>query len=149
MGFQISNKEGEALKLNVLDQEAATLWGVEIDPKYYASPFKKLVGPENYNELSEEEQKAWRNKRIENSRDRVTCNWFDNIGFIINKLRTSDWEAVRADYLEPYLDRLKKYEGKPDYEEAKEIFLGGHVKSMCDLIDTWKEKGYQPVYVNG
>jgi hypothetical protein len=149
MGFEIRNKEGQALTLNALDQEAATLWGVDVENHTYASPFKKLVGPENYNELSEEEQKAWRKKSLDNARDRITCNWFDNIGFIIHKLKTSDWEAVRADYLEVYLDGLKKYEGSPDYEKIKEVFLGGHVKAMCDLIDIWKEKGYQPVYVNG
>jgi hypothetical protein len=130
MGFQISNKEGEALKLNVLDQEAATLWGVELRERSYASPYK----PDG----------TFKTESLITS-----TNWFDNIGYIIHKLKTSDWEAVRADYLEVYLDGLKKYEGKPDYEQAKEAFLGGHVKAMCDLIDLWKSKGYQPEYVNG
>lgn len=148
MGFQIKNSAGEALKLVDLDQEAATLWGVEVDPKYYASPFKKLVNPENINALSEEERNEWKRKVLDNTRDRMNCNWFDNIGFIIHKLKTSDWEEVRADYLEVYLEGLKEHEGKPDYEEAKEAFLGGHVKAMCELINLWKEKGYQPEYIN-
>ena len=45
MGFQIKTKEGDSLELRLLDQEAANFWGVEVDPKYYASPVKKLVKP--------------------------------------------------------------------------------------------------------
>ena len=129
MGFQIKNSEGNTIAIKELDQEAATLWEVEIDPEYFSSPIKPDGTLKTLSRM-------------------MTCNWFDNIGYIIHKLKTSDWEVVRADYLGPYLEGLKKYEGKPDYEEAKKAFLGGHVKAMCDLIDLWKGKGYVPQYVN-
>ena len=55
MGFQIKTKEGDSLELRLLDQEAANFWGVEVDPKYYASPVKKLVKPESF--ANEEEKR--------------------------------------------------------------------------------------------
>jgi hypothetical protein len=130
MGFQIRNKEGQSLTIKELDQEASTFWGVENDPEYYASPIK----PDGtYKTMSR----------------MMSTNWYDNIGYIIHKLKTTDWEVVKEDYLSPYKEALKKYEGRPDYEEAKGVMLGDYVKAMCDLIDLWKSKGYQPEYVNG
>ena len=144
MGFQIKAKDGEAIDINALDEEAATLWGVELEDKSYASPFKRLVKPESF--ASEEEERKWKKENFDNVRNRTTCNWYDTIGYIIHRGKAT-WADVKEEYLIPYLEALKKYEGRPDYEAYKEAFLGGHVKSMCDLIDNWESKGYVPSQV--
>lgn len=144
MGFQIKDKDGNAITINHLDEEAATLWGVELKQKIYASPYKDLVKPETF--ASDEEKKKWSMKSLDNTRNQITCNWFDNVGFIIHKGKAT-WKEVKDDYLEPYLEALKKYEDRPDYDNFKKAFLGGHVQSMCDLIDHWESKGYVPVPV--
>ena len=38
MGFMIKDKDGNAITMNQLDEQAAAVYGCEVDPKRYAKP---------------------------------------------------------------------------------------------------------------
>lgn len=85
MGFQILNAEGEAIPINKLDEIVAKFWGVEVQEKSYARPYKRTDFP----------------KGIIGELQYYACgNWFDVIGWSIYASKTSgDWDLVK-DYME-------------------------------------------------
>lgn len=127
MSFQIKNKNGEALTINDLDQEAATFWNKETHPKNYANPI-----PNTGDEF----------------KDAMNCsfNWFDIIGWHIHNNKanfykrydnTITWDGVKESMLLNAIDVLK------DKSEKLDLIREAY-KPMLELIDHWSGKGYIP-----
>ena len=160
MGFQIKNKEGEAIAINELDKEAAEFWGKEVHKKDYANP-----------SVITEDMTSFEKAMAE-----VSSNWFDIIGYCIHTEGNacSGWPNVVAtmiaehigmkfiDTSEGYQDRpivlpqfvSSKYlnaEGEerpamhlPDELEQRIYGLYMFYEPYINLINHWKAKGYTP-----
>jgi hypothetical protein len=123
MGFQIKNKEGEALTIKELDKEAAEFWNKKIHDKYYANP-----SPEGTSVFKQQ------------------TNWFDVIGYNIHSPEvnyTKGWDNVKCSLWTLHIQGL--------YNKSDED-LNIHIqvtkefnKPYYDLIDYWESKGYVPV----
>ena len=117
MGFQILDSNNSPISINLLDKEAAELWGMAVDAKYYASP----------------------------SDSDFVENWFDTIGSEIHNPEawnqsSNKWDCVKIGLytisfkfgaLLPEEEFLKKYRSMVKY-----------YKPFFDLIDHWAAKGY-------
>jgi len=133
--FQILNKEGQPISMNILDQEAAEFWQVKHDAKYYASPTEKS-----------------------------SSNWYDIIGWNIARQGnwTSGWANVvttlmaeslgrclfQADKNSPIklaefvgTDFIIHLEDKVEEEIAANL---NFYRPYINLINHWIEKGYTP-----
>lgn len=119
MGFQILNKDNQALTIKELDAEAAAFWGNAVDEKFYATP---------------DSEGFW-------------GNWFDMIGYKIHNPKdnyTTGWGNVKHSVLigsvgGSYKDLLD--------EKAFAIRIKGiqeYLKPYFELIDHWEAKGYSP-----
>lgn len=68
IGFQILNKDNDAININDLDVEAAEFFGIPVDDKEYAAPNGPYSG----------------------------CNWYDTIGWSIAfGKENASWAEVR------------------------------------------------------
>lgn len=121
MSFQILDSNNQPIEINVLDQEACTLWNKEIDKKQYAYPEHKPANFASYKESIEFY--------------RSITNWFDYIGYRIH-CGMETWDEIREDILKPFaefpLDQIMEY-----------VPIGGYIK----LIEHWRDKGYIPKYL--
>ena len=143
MGFQIKNKDGQALAINKIDEEVAAFWGIPVHPKNYASPIKEFVLPEGYKK-EDDKGVLWK-KHFDSIRDRITLNWFDQLGYIIHSRNVTTWEQLREIYIAPYKKLVEEYKDTEEYEDAKRVILEeGNSKKLMDLIDFWESKGYTP-----
>lgn len=136
--FQIHDKDGNAVDINILDKEACDLWGTEIDNKHkgkYASPSDipevkaQYFAPE-YKGRYSGELSYWIERQ----------NWFDWIGWKIAQGNTS-WEALKEEVLEPY---RKHGEEMMEYIKTEPRIWG-----FIELIALWESKGYIPVSMDG
>lgn len=147
VGFQICNKEGEAITINQLDKEAAEFWGKEPHVKWYATP----TGQSN-----------------------SYSNWYDMLGRAI--LDEDKYRTHWTNWSEPYkkmawcevvcrmslvnindvLVDANKPEGAERYEmtirsekDAIEVLLGARMFLLpfMELAKHWEDKGYYPVRV--
>lgn len=128
MGFQIKDKEGNAIGMKALDAEVAAFWGKECDPKWYATPHK--VTPE-----MDECEAAFVN---------TTGNWFDTIGWNIHNPQsnwTSGWDNVKNSiWLICANGRYKEI-----FEDLGVIYsIRVYMEPYFALIDHWAAKGYTP-----
>lgn len=152
--FQIHDKDGNAISIKDLDQEACEFWKVEKQEKWYASP-KNMKSDGT-------EEKSVMKQRI---------NWYDFIGHNIArfdlKFTELRWDTVVEQMIASYLGRqfFKKQEdgsiklqqfttkdgGKTfSMEEDLEITLYcllDHYKDYVDLMNHWNSKGYKPVQI--
>lgn len=136
--FQIHDKDGKAININTLDQEACDLWDTQVDNKpkgSYASPYDKpevkekyMRGDHKFNGIGGEVA-FWAQRE----------NWFDTIGWKIAQGKTS-WKGLRDEFLEIY----RKY-NIPEEDLKKDARIWGFV----ELIDLWESKGYIPVSMDG
>lgn len=136
MGFQIKNKEGEAITIKELDKEAAEFWGKEVHPKWYANPVKPRDGESS----------------IDTMRREMSTNWFDCIGYQIHKPSNEDyqgWDGVKRSlwslHSSNWYNKIMVWS-----EEEALIYLAvvkEHIQPYYELIDYWQSKGYEPYKV--
>lgn len=81
MGFKILDNQGKAINNSDLDKEACLLWGIEVDERYYGSPYEG---------------------------ERRTTSWFDVIGWKIHFERLTTWKAVKNSIRNDYLEDRKE-----------------------------------------
>lgn len=161
MGFQILNKEGNAIEIYELDKEAAAFWNKEYQTKDYANPA---------------EPKREDESPIDFLRRSMCSNWFDVIGYCIHSQGNacSGWSNVVAtmmaeslgmhfiDTTEGYKDRpvplvdfvsseklnddgtTTKVLHLPDSIEVKIYGTLSFYKPFIELINHWHAKGYTP-----
>jgi hypothetical protein len=125
--FQINDKEGVAIPLNHLDQEAAAFWGVEVEARHYASPTPWAI------------------------------NWYDIIGFYIANQGnyTSGWRNVAISIFSCMLEGIPvdmKEKETVAILPINEVMVTVEKKveamqPYVALINHWAAKGYQPVVV--
>lgn len=117
MGFQIVNKDKEAISLNDLDKEAADFWKKELLPKSYSSP---QVG---------------------------FSNWFDAIGWSIDTMRytSSGWEEVKCRMMQLLTCDFALIKEEEQIIRLKKA--NKYLKPYFDLIDFWISLGYEPLKV--
>lgn len=135
--FQILDKDGKAIDINALDQEACILWGTKLDKKSYASPYDKSGVYDKY--MSGEYTYGSIKVGGETSFYAARENWFDQIGWRIAQGNTA-WTGLKDDLLEVY----KKY----DIPE-EDIKADPRVWGFIELIDLWESKGYVAVSMDG
>ena len=118
MGFQILDKDGNAIIINDLDKEACDFWKQEYDPKFYASP-KEMWG-----------------------------NWFDVIGYKIHNPidpnYTKGWGNVKHNMLLVSVGGLYQQVGNIHELHTKISGVNNYLLPYFQLIDHWESKGYQP-----
>lgn len=155
MGFQIKDKDGNALTMKQLDAEAAAFWKKEVHPKNYADP---------------SEPRAENESEVSYLRRSMTSNWFDIIGYCIHSQghEASGWANVVATMMATqlgmcFIDTSDGYKDRPvkvtkfikdeiketvihlPDEVEKEIFgILYFYRPFIELINHWKEKGYTP-----
>lgn len=153
--FQIHNSEGVAIPIRTLDEEAAALWGKEVDPKWYANPTPPFVNSSNL------EGRALALAKVKHDIGQWV-NWYDAIGFKIahpeskwasgwNNVKSSMWVVQVSDYY----DDLFKEDIIVDAATGKsytliEIGIAAtkqYLKPYYDLINHWEAKGYKPVQI--
>lgn len=147
MSFQILNKEGQAIGINVLDAEAAELWGKKVEPQWYADP----EPPRRPDESS-----AQYYRRCGRG------NWYDIIGYNIHEPKsdwTTGWNNIKASlwvvqatsmYEHLYDDKTyKDEESDKEYTQLDIVIMATkqYLKPYFDLIDHWEAKGYRPVQI--
>lgn len=138
MGFQIKNAEGEALTMGALDKEAADFWGVEVHPKYYASPNQGLnwfdtigyaiTDSDNYrtsytNFGDPYKEIAW----VEVANRMTLCNVSDLLV-----------KGKRVD------GKYKMQVVTPEEVVKTAKLLSEMFKPFFDLMKYWEDKGYTP-----
>jgi hypothetical protein len=133
MGFQIKDKEGNAIPINELDKEAAEFWGKTPDDKYYANPMPEPL------------EDATLSEKVRAEGSSMAMNWFDNIGWNIANPGnyTSGWNNVKVDLWQIQIASCVLKENKVEVLE----YVGYHydyIELFLDLIDHWAEKGYTP-----
>lgn len=118
MGFQIVNKDNQAIAINELDNEACLFWQFECDAKWYASP-----------------KDQW-------------GNWFDMIGYKIHNPidpnYTTGWDNVKHNMLLVSVGSFYKYVGNEEEMNKNMAGVHAYLKPYFELIDHWQSKGYQP-----
>ena len=143
MGFQIKNKEGEAIGMNTLDAEVCALWGKEVKPKYYADPVTRTPKPAE--DATEEEKQAYRLAHREEASKGMSNNWFDRIGYLIHE-GADTWEKVKEAYLAPTLAFMEPHKKDADWAEWEAAFKEDEcINKSIALIEHWAAKGYTPV----
>lgn len=133
MGFQIHNKDDQAINLNELDKEAAEFWGKTLDKASYAYPTK---GPDH------------------------TGNWFDVIGYQIhnpetnytsgwNNIKASLWSVQSTSMYDKLFDEKKYVDNDKEFTSLDIALMvtKEFLKPYFDLIDHWESKGYKPVQI--
>lgn len=124
MGFQILNKDGEAIQIKQIDAEIAELFGVEVDVKWYASP------PPYDDSLKAKFDRQ---------------NWFDKIGWMIHYDKLTTWDQILEKYLSAFQEIFDKLGYTTEEEKRNDLTENLHdAKYWFLLIDTFKEKGYIP-----
>lgn len=136
MGFQILDKEGKAIPINLLDKEVCELWGDEIDPKYYCKPYTQeeilqQVKEDPKNKDKNEEQL----KCLARWRYVSQSNWYDQIGWVIHQYKFTTWEQI-YEYFKSYWKDFLEEHPQLTFEECD--------PKKVELINYWKEKGYTP-----
>ena len=150
--FQILDKEGKALSMRQLDNEAAAFWGKEVDPKWYATPPVDTTG------MSE----------VQKIRADMAGNWFDKIGWHIATVReySGGWKDVirtmiGESLISSFISDEKESSEKPiqvyymtgDPEVKLELHIESEMgvyaalnyfKPYIELINHWHSKGYTP-----
>lgn len=124
MGFQIKDKEGDAIAINILDKEVCEFWGIDVHKKHYAVPVKR------------------------------GSNWFDAIGHMIHSPLTvapyyGGWKEVKKNLILMHLESsMLKDDGTiQEGDWVKGMFehtVNDHMKPFLTLIDHWEGKGYTP-----
>ena len=153
--FKVLDAQGVAIPINTLDEEACELWGIEVHPKEYATPFKrKFTNPDNL----EGRELALAELRFQI--DAPTLNWFDMIGSKIafNHSRAVTWSMIREEIVESVIvykllegSKLVDTEKVDDVPVLKEdisvaIACGiEFVRPFIELINLWESQGYSPV----
>ena len=126
MSFQILDENNKAIPINLIDEEVAKFWGVEIDKKSFACP--------------KSDEKL--NFRI------MSRNWFDTICYNIHSQKLENWDLILMAFIEPYINMKDDEWNKLTYlEKLTEIFSWPEQKPYIDLILYWKDKKYVPKYV--
>jgi len=122
--FQVLDKEGNAVTLKSLDEDACALWNCPYDSKYYASP----------GEFKE--------------------NWYDSVGWnIANPLKYySGWEDVLAAMINIHMKSTVNSDIQSNKvvpltaltlaKKYKEVLK--YLAPYIALINLWKGKGYTP-----
>lgn len=124
MGFQILDKNGNAMAINAIDKEICEFFGVEQHKKWYASP-----------PIEDDSFKAKWNK----------INWFDYIGWMIHYDKIDSWDKMTDKMIEPFQELLIK-EGYTEKQQQIE-FLKTQLHSdkfYFELIEKFKNQGYIP-----
>ena len=115
--FQILNKYGNPLPINVLDIDAANFWNVEIQPKIYAAP-KCAFG-----------------------------NWYNNIGWAIAQHQRLDyginnWNSIKQYMLECHTGSFITM--SPEEAGVSCCRVMRLLQPYFQLIDHWSSLGYTP-----
>lgn len=120
--FQILNKEGIAISINKLDEEVCAIVGVEVHPKDYCKLGKREEYKTNFDYI-------------------CVSNWFDTIG----------WDIAQGlsfqDILDKWSDVMKEFIGQTD-EQGNIITLETCIPYQYKVLNSWIEKGYQPISVD-
>lgn len=159
MGFQIKDKDGQAIPINKLDEEAAGFWGKNPQEKKYAYP---------QNDAPESADMKTRFDALKRH-----ANWFDIIGHCIHSQghACSGWANVVATMIAEhigmkFIDTSKGYAERPvkviffEEKNEKELCLPVETevsiywtldfyKPYIELINHWQSKGYSPVKITG
>lgn len=168
MAFRILDQNGEGIKINDLDKEAAEFWGKEVNDSYM-TPRKILPIP-----VDASEEDKTKLQRINLTRE-TSGNWFDVIGYqisdpILNRnYHGTDWKKVKANLCaavfdssysvitpdmgdEDKFDELSKNDNEAKEFKTLENRLMGNAYYLAPylaLIDHWDSKGYKPVKIEG
>lgn len=155
--FQILNKDNQPLTMNELDKSAAEFWGVEVDEKWYANPYKRQVPPEGL-----EGSELFKFEMEEEMRCASMPNWYDKIGWnIANQGRATtvdSWNNVVAtltsihstsiilntDYTLPKIDVTPYGTFMPNDLINRLVVLVNHLTPYINLIRHWESLGYKP-----
>lgn len=123
--FQVTNKEGIAITINQLDNEAATFWNKEVHLKAYACPTETIY----------------------------STNWYDCIGWAIANQNnyTTGWKNVLNYMINIQVEGMfiDKSNDKVDTVFAPERLRTTleYLQPYVDLINHWHQKGYIPVKI--
>lgn len=130
MGFQILNKNKEAMTINSIDAEVAAFWKAEVDPKSYACPVPDETNKKHANRF-------------------MCSNWYDKICWYIDYLKINDdWNLVRTAFLSAYINMdYPEWNDKTYPEKINDLYNDSFLKPYLDLIDYWQKKKYTPKYV--
>ena len=115
MGFQIRNKSGEPIKISELEEEAAAFWGVAIDAKKYAAPFKG------------------------------GASWFDAIGIYIDaqRPRRSELKELRVEWCD-VVGLMMGYNLLNESSEEVKASIDHFWCKYIELVRHWNALGYEP-----
>lgn len=134
--FQILDKAGQPIPINLLDEEAAAFWNIQVDKKCYAAP------------------------------DQRSSNWFDVVGHHIAYFKEQyepGWDDIansiyRAFVGDPFTYQTSNESGEIyGNNKSAPVKVSGYfnvdkgfdywlqvIKPYIDLINHWGEKGYKP-----
>lgn len=156
--FKILNADGKAIPINDLDREACELWGKEYDDDEYANPFT----PEPFTNPNNLEGIELTRAKIRHRIEAPTLNWFDMIGSKIAFCRYSStsWEDIKQEIMSGVSHKFFSEDRQltpivgegnntrlPDDLSFKLVCYVEFVRPFIDLIDSWKDKGYQPITI--
>lgn len=124
MEFRILDKNNNPISINDLDREVCELVG----NKYSTTSYCQLGRRSDY----PDDTKGYISYLCE------TSNWFDTIGYMLAK--GMSFQDILNYYTEPFIDILGEKDDN-DVTITLELIYPYHTK----VLNTWIEKGYQPV----
>lgn len=153
--FQILDKEGVALTISQLDEEAAKFWGKEVHSKNYANPFPEVIP-------KDDSIKSHIEAEMHNAHNN-SLNWFDIIGWNVanqgnyttgwnNVIDTMVTESLGRSILNdqcelPEFIQTGNEWHLPEQVEIRVYTILKYFKPFVDLIKHWESKGYVPVSI--
>lgn len=122
--FQILDSKGQAIPINILDQEVCELQGKTPDPKWYCG-FKN---PKDYPNGENDAKYIL---------DEMTSNWYDTLGWMI-----ADKGYSFEDLINYYKDLMKEYLGQ-ELEDGTVVTIEYIYPERMKLLNHWIKKGYK------
>lgn len=114
MSFQILNSEMQPIFMGELDREAAAFFGVEVDNKRYAEPFR--FAPNWFDIVGWAINQQPKDTNASGNRPKGRCEWSDIIGYIcgIAAIGESTYEEIirKIGVYKPYIELCLHWEAK-------------------------------------
>lgn len=127
-GFQILDKEGNAIPINTIDEMVCEYWKVPVKKDSYAMPLTRDKFP----------------KDIKGSMEyHMQQNWYDKIGWLISQDKHVTWKSLKGDIIACQKDLLAESLYNDDIMDLIKI-LRELYKPWLDLINHFESLGYQP-----
>ncbi len=131
MALGVKKQDGTKIPIKDVDKEVANFFGTELDDNYYSSHIRK----EDYIKDGELQEFAY-------WRDRMSSNWFDVLGYQIEKAKgaITTWD----DAFKQLIDEFMTYDSTKNI--TRDVMENVIYKHYVDLIAHFKSLGWEPYY---